>query len=232
MTRETDAGAATPSTGDAVRILIVDDHPVFAYGMAGFLSSIPDFEVVGDARDEQGAVVEAARLRPDVVLMDLDLGDGSGVEATRRIVRELPGTGVLIVTMLADDDSVFAALRSGASGYVLKGAAPDEIERAIRSVAAGGVQLSAEVGRRAIALLSATRTSGPVPFPELTDREREVLDLVARGYDNHTIARRLVLSAKTVRNYLSVILAKLHVADRSALIVRAREGGLGRDAVL
>jgi DNA-binding NarL/FixJ family response regulator len=212
-----------------VRILVVDDHPVFAYGMQGFLSSISDFEVVGRAGDETSAVEEAIRTHPDVVLMDLDLGEGSGIEATRRIVREAPGTGVLIVTMLGDDDSVFAALRAGASGYVLKGADPDEIERAVRSIAAGGVQLSAEVGRRAIALLSATRTSGPVVFPELTDREREVLDLVARGYDNQTIARRLVLSGKTVRNYLSVILSKLHALDRSALIVRAREAGLGQD---
>ncbi len=214
----------------SVRIFVVDDHPVFAFGMSSFLESIEGFEVVGRAGTEDDAVEGVLAAQPDVVLMDVDLGAGSGVEATRRIVRAAPGIGVLIVTMLGDDDSVFAALRAGARGYLLKSALPDEIERGLRAVAAGDVLLTAEVGRRAIDLLSGARTTGPVVFPELTHREREVLDLIARGLDNQAVARRLVLSSKTVRNYLSGILAKLAVSDRSALIVRAREAGLGQDA--
>lgn len=212
-----------------IRLLVVDDHPVFAFGLASYLASIDSFDVVGRVGSEDEAVEAAASLAPHVVLMDLDLGSGSGVEATRRIIRHDPTVGVLIVTMLGDDDSVFAALRAGARGYLLKGASPAEVERAVRAVADGDVLLAADVARRAVALLSGARTAGPVVFPELTDREREVLDLVARGYDNSSIARRLVLSTKTVRNYLSGILTKLAVSDRSALIVRAREAGLGQD---
>ncbi|WP_194409615.1 response regulator transcription factor [Microbacterium cremeum] len=219
----------TDAEPGAIRVLIVDDHPVFAFGLASYLASIDGFDVVGRAGSEDDAVEATASLRPDVVLMDLDLGTGSGIEATRRIVRANPEVGVLIVTMLGDDDSVFASLRAGARGYILKGAAPTEVERAVRAVADGDVLLAADVARRAVALLSGARTAGPVVFPELTDREREVLDLVARGYDNSAIARRLVLSSKTIRNYLSGILSKLGVADRSALIVRARESGLGQD---
>lgn len=227
MTEEPGAEAAELESD--VRIFVVDDHPVFAYGMASFLDSVEGFQVVGRAGTEDEAVDGVLETRPDVVLMDVDLGSGSGsgIEATRRIVRAAPGIGVLIVTMLGDDDSVFAALRAGARGYLLKSALPDEIERGLRAVASGDVLLTAEIGRRAIDLLSGARTTGPVVFPELTHREREVLDLVARGLDNQAIARRLVLSSKTVRNYLSGILAKLAVSDRSALIVRAREAGLG-----
>lgn len=219
----------TDVDGGVIRLLIVDDHPVFAFGLASYLASVDGFDVVGRVGSEDEAVAAAATLRPDVVLMDLNLGTGSGVEATRRLLRERPGTGVLVITMLGDDDSVFAALRAGARGYLLKGASPAEVERAVRAVADGDVLLASEVAQRAVALLSGARTAGPVRFPELTDREREVLDLVARGYDNAAIARRLVLSAKTVRNYLSGIFAKLAVADRGALIVRARDGGLGQD---
>lgn len=227
--RSREGGAMSDAERGSIRMLIVDDHPVFAFGLASYLASIPDFEVVGRAGSEDEAVEVAASLAPDVVLMDLDLGSGSGVEATRRILRANPSIGVLIVTMLGDDDSVFASLRAGARGYLLKGASPAEVERAVRAVADGDVLLAADVARRAVALLSGARTTGPVLFPALTDREREVLDLVARGYDNSAIARRLVLSTKTVRNYLSGILTKLAVPDRGALIVRAREGGLGLD---
>ncbi len=219
----------TAGNGGAIRMLIVDDHPVFAFGLASYLASIDGFEVVGRVGSEEEAVAAAATLAPDVVLMDLDLGAGSGVEATRRILRENSRIGVLIVTMLGDDDSVFASLRAGARGYLLKGASPTEVERAVRAVAAGDMLLASDVAQRAVTLLSGARTTGPVAFPELTDREREVLDLVARGYDNTAIARRLVLSPKTVRNYLSGILTKLAVPDRGALIVRARDGGLGQD---
>ena len=164
---------------------------------------------------------------PDVVVMDLDLGGESGVEATREIVRANPAVGVLVVTMLGDDDSLFASIRAGARGYLLKGAAPAEVERAVRSVANGEILLGTQVAQRATTYLSGSRTRGGVVFPELTDREREVLDHVARGLDNATIARRLVLSTKTIRNYVYGILAKLDVPDRSQLIVRAREAGLG-----
>ncbi len=211
----------------AIRVMVVDDHPVFRIGLSALLASLTSVEVVAQASNTQEAIEFALRDRPDVVIMDLDLGGESGVEATRQIVKALPAVGVLVVTMLGDDDSLFAALRAGARGYLLKGSAPDEVERAVRAVATGEVLLGAEIARRAMAYLSGARTAGLVVFPELTDREREVLDLVARGFDNTTIARRLVLSSKTVRNYLSGILRKLSISDRSALIVRAREAGLG-----
>jgi DNA-binding NarL/FixJ family response regulator len=212
-----------------VRVVVVDDHPVFLIGMSALLGSLEAVEVVGRAANEQDAVSVVLETSPDVVLMDLDLGDGSGVEATRAIVQASPSTGVLVVTMLGDDDSLFAAIRAGARGYLLKGASPSEVERAVRAVAAGDVLLGSQVAERAVAYLSGRRTAGPRPFPELTDREREVLDMVARGYDNATVARRLVLSGKTVRNYVSAILTKLDAADRGSLIVRAREAGLGAD---
>jgi DNA-binding NarL/FixJ family response regulator len=216
-----------------LRVLVVDDHPVFRLGMAALLGSLDAIEVVGEAEDENTAVALASELAPDVVVMDLDLGGpgrgGSGVEATRRVVADRPGLAVLVITMLGDDDSVFACLRAGARGYLLKGAAPAEVERAVWAVANGEVLLGAEVASRAVRYLSGARTAGPRPFPELTDREREILDLVARGLDNASIARRLVLSPKTVRNNLSAILTKVQVADRSQLIVRARDAGLGID---
>jgi DNA-binding NarL/FixJ family response regulator len=161
--------------------------------------------------------------------MDLDLGPGSGVEATRQILRAVPEVGVLVVTMLGDDDSLFASIRAGARGYLLKGASPAEIERAVRAVGNGEVLLGPQVALRAAGYLSGARTRGARPFPELTDREHEVLDLVARGHDNAAIARRLVLSAKTVRNYVYGILSKLDVDNRSHLVVRARDAGLGLD---
>ncbi|MGB4777291.1 response regulator [Microbacterium sp.] len=214
-----------------IRVLVVDDHPVFRIGMSELLASLDGVTVVEQAADEHTAVELAIEHRPDVIIMDLDLGEGagSGVDATRRITREVPTAGVLVVTMLGDDESLFASIRAGARGYLLKGATPPEVERAVRAVAQGEVLLGADVGRRALSYLSGARTAGPIAFPELTDREREVLDLVARGLDNARVARRLILSDKTVRNYVSGIMTKLGVPDRSALIVRAREGGLGAD---
>lgn len=226
----------------AIRVLVVDDHPVFRIGMAALLDSLPGIAVVGRAGDRDEAVAVALEQRPDVVLMDLDLtggpdgpasadpaGAGSGVEATRSIVAACPEVAVLVVTMLGDDDSLFAAIRAGAAGYLLKGATPDEVERAVRSVANGEMLLGPQVARRAATYLTGARTRGATVFPELTGREREVLEMVALGYDNATIARRLVLSTKTVRNYVYGILAKLDLPDRSQLIVRAREAGLGRE---
>jgi DNA-binding NarL/FixJ family response regulator len=212
-----------------IRVVVVDDHPVFRIGMAALLESLESIDVVGQAEDEAGAVGVVRDTRPDVVLMDLDLGSDSGVEATRAIVRAAPGVGVLVVTMLGDDDSLFASIRAGARGYLLKGASPEEIERAVRAVANGEVLLGPQVALRAAGYLSGSRTRGSRTFPELTDREHEVLDLVARGYDNATIARRLVLTAKTVRNYVYGIISKLEVDNRSHLVVRAREAGLGTE---
>jgi DNA-binding NarL/FixJ family response regulator len=214
-------------TGDDLRLVVVDDHPVFRMGMAALLGSIGGISVVAEAASADEAVAAVDATRPDVVVMDLHLGETSGVDSTREIVRRHPDVGVLVVTMLDDDDSVFASMRAGARGYLLKGADPTEVERAVRAVANGEVLLGPAVAARAIAYLSGARSRGPVPFPELTDREREVLDLVARGLDNTSISRRLSLSPKTVRNNLSTILVKLQVADRSQAIVRAREAGLG-----
>jgi len=208
-----------------IRLLVVDDHPVFRMGMVALLSSL-GLAVVAEAASAEEAVAAADAHEPDVVLMDLHLGTSSGVDATREIVRRHPGIGVLVVTML-DDDSVFASMRAGARGYLLKGADPTEVERAVRAVANGEVLLGPAVAERAVAFLAGTRVHGSPPFPELTDREREVLDQVARGLDNLSVARRLNLSPKTVRNHLSNILTKLQVTDRAQAIVRAREEGLG-----
>lgn len=213
----------------SITVVVVDDHPVFRIGMVALLESLDSIEVVGQAADEASAVAVVSEVRPDVVLMDLDLGPGSGVEATRQVLRAVPEVGVLVVTMLGDDDSLFASMRAGARGYLLKGASPTEIERAVRAVGNGEVLLGPQVALRAAGYLSGARTRGARPFPELTDREHEVLDLVARGHDNAAIARRLVLSAKTVRNYVYGILSKLDVDNRSHLVVRARDAGLGLD---
>ncbi len=217
----------TEAVGDGVlRLVVVDDHPVFRMGMVALLASLDGFEVVGEADDLRGSIDTVVELRPDVVLMDLNLGEESGVVATREIVARCPDVGVLVVTMLDDDDNVLAALRAGARGYVLKGAGPTEIERAVRAVAAGELLLSPGVAARALPHLAGTRARAQV-FPQLTDRERDVLELVAQGLDNLTIARRLGLSDKTVRNNLSNVLNKLGVADRGAAIARARDAGLG-----
>lgn len=211
-----------------VRIVVVDDHPVFRMGMVALLATVEHFEVVGEAETVDQAVSTTTTAAPDVVLMDLQLGDGSGVEATRQIVEAQPSVGVLVVTMMDDDDSVFAAMRAGARGYLLKGAGPGDIQRAVEAVARGEVLLGPQVAARALGYLTGARRDGPTPFPDLTDREREILDLVAAGLDNAAVARRLTLSPKTVRNHLSNVFTKLQVADRAQAIVRAREAGLGR----
>lgn len=212
-----------------LRVMLVDDHPLYREGLAVALTSMPDVEVVGEAGDGESALHLAAEAAPDVVLMDLHLPGISGVETTRRLMDSYPDVAVLVLTMLDGDDSVFAAMRAGARGYLLKGADRVEIARALAAVAAGEVAFSAHVARRVLAFFS--RGSGGrqalSPFPDLTDREREVLDLVARGLTNSAIAERLVVSEKTVRNHVSNVFAKLQVTRRSEAVARARDAGLG-----
>ncbi len=211
-----------------IRIPMADDHALFREGLAALLSSIPDTEVVGEAATGEEAISRAAQLQPDVMLMDIQMPGMNGIEATRRIVRDSPHIGIVVVTMFEDDDSVFAAMRAGARGYVLKGADQEEILKVIRAVAAGEAHFGPEIARRLMSFFSAPRPAASAEaFPELTAREREVLDLIARGRNNQAIAGHLYLSTKTVRNHISNIFAKLQVADRAQAIIRAREAGLG-----
>jgi DNA-binding NarL/FixJ family response regulator len=213
---------------DKARVLIADDHALFRYGLKAMLRSTEGFEVVGEAATGEEAVTLAAELKPDIVLMDIQMPGLNGIEATRRIVRSDPGIGVVVVTMFEDDDSVFAAMRAGARGYVLKGADADEVVKVVRAVAEGEAHFGPDIARRLIGFFSASRSAATEAFPELTAREREVLDLIARGLNNAEIAQRLYLSRKTVRNHISNIFLKLQVADRAQAIVRAREAGLGQ----
>jgi DNA-binding NarL/FixJ family response regulator len=213
---------------DIVRVLIADDHPVFRFGLRALLSGEPGVEVIGEATTGEEAVALVESLRPDVTLMDLNMPGISGVEATRRITSASPQAGILVITMFEDDDSVFAAMRAGARGYLLKGAAPDDTVRAIKAVADGEAIFSPSVAQRLMQYFAAPPAAvAPQAFPELTEREREILALIAQGYTNTAIAERLVLSAKTVRNHVSNIFSKLQVAGRAEAIIRARDAGLG-----
>jgi DNA-binding NarL/FixJ family response regulator len=211
---------------DAVRVLVVEDHPLFRKGVVALLESVPEFAVAGVATTGEEAVTQAAALRPDVVLMDLQLPGISGIEATRTIVAADPEVRVLVLSLFEDDDSVFLALRAGARGYVLKDADEEELTGAVRAVARGEAIFSQTVAGRVLAFFAQPRET-PKAFPELTDREREILGLIARGRPNPAIARELFLSPKTVANYVSAIFAKLQVADRAEAMIRAREAGLG-----
>lgn len=213
---------------NAIRVLIADDHPVFRFGLRSLLNAIPDTEVVGEATNGEEVLAEAGALRPDVILMDINMPGVNGIEATRRIRELHPDIHILMVTML-EDDTVFAAMRAGARGYVVKGAEPAEVLRAIRAVADGEAIFSPGIAERLIHYFTnppgeATAT-GPA-FPNLTEREREVLALIAQGLTNSAIAEQLVLSPKTVRNYITEIFSKLQVADRAQAIIRARNAGL------
>ena len=212
-----------------IRILIADDHALFRGGLDALFLSVADTEVVGEAATGEEAIAKTAELQPDVVLMDIQMPGTNGIEATRSIVRRSPHVGIIVVTMFEDDDSVFAAMRAGARGYVLKGADQDEILKVIRAVAAGEAHFGPEIARRLMGFFSAPKPDPSEAFPELTAREREVLDLIAAGKNNPEIARELYLSPKTVRNHISNIFTKLQVADRAQAIIRAREAGLGRD---
>jgi DNA-binding NarL/FixJ family response regulator len=214
----------------AIRVLLVDDHPVFRRGLNALLVSLGTIDVVGEAATGEDAVALAEHLQPDVVVMDLHMPGLGGVEATRRITATVPTTGVLVLTMLEDDDSVFAAMRAGARGYLVKGADTPEVIRAITAVADGEAIFGAPVAKRVLTFLTRPLSAYDQHlFPDLSTREREVLDLIAAGHANTDIAQRLFLSPKTVRNLVSSIFAKLQVADRAHAIVRARSAGLGRD---
>ena len=227
-----------------IRLLVVDDHPLFREGVKALLSTITDFEVVGEASDGVSAVKQFQALHPQVVLMDINMPGGGGIEATRAILATDPRTGVVMVTMLEDDASVFAAMRAGARGYVLKGANPQEMLAVIRAVAEGQALFGPAIAVRMVRFFQEiaavgpaspgntvtkekTRSSAENGLSELSEREREVLDLIATGYNNTEIAQKLVISPKTVRNHITSIFSKLQVADRAQAIRRARSGGLG-----
>jgi DNA-binding NarL/FixJ family response regulator len=213
-----------------IRVLIADDHAVFREGLRAVLGSEPDMEVAGEAATGNGVVESAAELRPDVILMDIQMPGINGIEATRRILSANPNIGVVVLTMFEDDDSVFSAMRAGARGYVLKGADPSEILKVLRAVAGGEAYFGPEIARRLVDFFSTPQVaSSEEALPELTARERDILSLIAQGYSNANIAARLFVSPNTVRNHITHIFAKLQVTDRAQAIIRAREAGLGRD---
>jgi DNA-binding NarL/FixJ family response regulator len=212
---------------EPIRVLLADDHAAFRSGLRALIDSVPGLTVVGEADSGAEAITSAASLQPDVVLMDLNMAGVDGIAATREIVSTSPHIAVLVVSMYEDDDQVFGALKAGARGYLLKGADRAELVRAIRSVVAGEAIFGQAVARRLAAFFASRPQVERAAFPELTEREREILDLVARGMNNAQITQRLVLSPKTVRNHISNIFSKLQVADRAEAIVRAREAGLG-----
>jgi len=216
-------------TSDNIQVLIADDHPLFRFGLRALLEAEQGTAVIGEATTGVEAVTLAADLGPDVIVMDINMPDLNGIEATKQILDADPTANILIMTMF-DDDSVFAAMRAGARGYLLKGVEGDETLRAIRSVAAGQAIFSPNIAERLLqyfATAPKTQTA-EIPFPDLTPRELEVLQLIAQGLTNNAIAEKLVLSPKTVRNQVSTIFSKLQVANRAEAIVRAREAGLGK----
>jgi DNA-binding NarL/FixJ family response regulator len=214
----------------SIRVLIADDHPTFRRGLGALFASLPHLTVVGEASDGESAVSMAASLRPDVVVMDLHMPGLNGIEATRQVVGANPAVAVLVLTMMDEDESVFAAMRAGARGYVVKGADTEDVLRALESVARGDAVFGPAVAGRVLSYLTRPLTArDPMLFPELSEREREVLELLARGRSNTDIARALVVSPKTVRNHVSNIFSKLQVTDRAEAIVRARSAGLGSD---
>jgi len=213
-----------------IRLLIADDHAIFRDGLRVLLNTAPDIEVVDEAENGQEAVTKAAARQPDVILMDINMPGLNGIEAARTITRVNPQTGVIMLTMLEDDTSLFAAMQAGARGYILKGADKAEVLKTIRAVAAGEALFGPAIANRMMNFFRAppkTESASPA-FPDLTEREREILTLIAQGQSNAAIAERLVISAKTVSNHISNIFNKLQVADRAQAAIRAREAGLGR----
>lgn len=213
---------------EPIQVLIADDHTLFRAGLHALLKLFPEIQVVGEASTGDEAIAKAEALQPDIILMDLQMPGVNGIEATRRIVRASPRIGIIVVTMFEDDSSVFSAMRAGARGYILKEAGEEEVLRAIRAVAEGEAIFSPAIARRLVHFFSESRQTSDLAFPELTGREREILDLIARGESNAAIVQRLVLSPHTVRNHISNIFSKLQVADRTEAILRARDAGLGQ----
>ncbi len=210
-----------------VRVVIADDHPVFRFGLRTLLKADPAFEVVGEAVNGEEAIEKSSALHPDVILMDLNMPGMNGIEAIRRIQANHPQVHILVLTMFDDDDSVFAAMRAGARGYLLKGAEGTETLQAIHVISTGEAIFSPAIARRLMQYFGAPRPTGSSqPFPDLTEREREVLALIAQGYTNQAIAEKLVISPKTVRNHISSIFSKLQVTSRLEAILRAKDAGL------
>ena len=215
-----------------IRILIVDDHTIFRDGLYAILANVPDMEVAGEAGTGVEAVAQAATLAPDVILMDISMPELNGIEATQQVLAAKPDTGVIMLTMLEDNDSLFAAMCAGARGYILKGADKAEVLKTIRAVANGEALFGPAIAARLTTFFQNARGVShqeidALPFPDLTDREREVLELIAAGVSNPEIAQQLSISAKTVSNHISNIFNKLQVVDRAQAIVKARQAGLG-----
>lgn len=211
-------------------ILVVDDHTLFREGLSALLEAAPGTQVVGEAGTGSEAIALALEHQPDVILMDIVMPELNGIQATRRILQERPETGIIMLTMLEDDDSLFAAMCAGARGYILKGADKAEVLATIADVAEGRAMFGPAIAARLTRFfrrIESTPSQADIVFPDLTDREREVLDLIAGGADNQQIADQLVISPKTVSNHISSIFNKLQVADRANAIIKAREAGLG-----
>ncbi|HEY3164234.1 MAG TPA: response regulator transcription factor [Candidatus Limnocylindrales bacterium] len=213
-----------------IRVLIADDHPLFRDGLRALIERSADLELAGEAESGLEAVELAATTAPTIVLMDLRMPEMTGIDATRRILERDPSIGILIITMSEDDESLFAAMRAGARGYIPKDADSEELIHAIRAAAVGEVIFGASIAHRMMAFFTSGRgraAAAADPFPELTEREHEILELIAAGRSNGEIAQRLAITSKTVRNHVANVLNKLQVASRSQAIVRAREAGLG-----
>ncbi|MBI5670643.1 MAG: response regulator transcription factor [Chloroflexi bacterium] len=221
-------------TEDTTRLLIVDDHTLFREGLQAIFLSVSDIEVIGEAASGTGAIQQAETLKPDIILMDIQMDDMNGIEASQRILELLPETRIIMLTMMEDSESLFAAMTAGARGYVLKGADKSEVLRTIRAVASGDVLFGAAIANRVsdyfrrLNRAPGHQAQPDAPFPELSERERDVLDQLARGLNNHEIAALLHITVKTVSNHISNIFNKLQVADRAQAIVRARDAGLGK----
>lgn len=216
----------------AIRVLVVDDHTLFRDGLTAILMNVPGIEAVGEAGTGREAVAQVQTLVPDVVLMDINMPDLNGIEATQQVLAIKPDTGIIMLTMLEDNDSLFAAMCAGARGYILKGADKAEVLKTIRAVAQGEALFGPAIAARLVNFFQNARAwagqpEPAPPFPDLTERERELLDFIARGYNNQEIAQQLSISGKTVSNHISNIFNKLQVADRAQAIVKARQAGLG-----
>jgi DNA-binding NarL/FixJ family response regulator len=212
-----------------IRVVVVDDHPIFRLGMATSLQDMPGIELVGEASTASDVLDLVAEVKPDIVLLDLHLPDASGLEVNRWLARDHPNVKVVMLTMSEDYLTTLAAVRDGARGYVVKGADPTHLEHVMHAVMAGDVVLDRDLARAITELAQLRKSSSASPFPQLSPRELDILELVARGLDNHTIARQLVLNPKTVRNHVSNVLAKIDAGDRAQAIVLARRHGLGED---